>query len=82
MTFWSAMRSMGTSSSSTASIPTGARRGADPTPNPRKPGHARARRAAGTATREVNEEALLLLGEVHQLDTGLLMGATTKGNQT
>ena len=71
---WSATRAMGPSPGSDASIPMGARCGLDPTPNPRVPGHAAARRAAGTAPREPDEENNLLLCGVYRLDTGLLMG--------
>jgi hypothetical protein len=71
---WSATRARGTSPGSHASIPMGARCGPDPTPNPRVPGHAAARSAAGTASREPDEENNLLLCEPYRLDTGLLMG--------
>jgi hypothetical protein len=74
MALWSATRARGTSLGSDASIPMGARCGLDPTPNPRLPGHAAERRAAGTATREPDEENDLLLSGVYRLDTGLLMG--------
>jgi Cu2+-exporting ATPase len=39
------------------------------------PGHAAVRKAAGTASREFDEEENLFLSKLHQLDTGLLMGA-------
>ena len=72
---WSATGARGTSPGSHASIPMGARCGLDPTPNPRAPGHAAARRAAGTASREPDEATTLLLCWAYRLDTGLLMGA-------
>jgi hypothetical protein len=72
---WSATRARGPSSGSNASIPMGARCGPDLTPNPRAPGHAAERRAAGTVTREPDEEKNLLWCGVYRLDTGLLMGA-------
>lgn len=78
MAFWSATRAMGTSHCSIALIPMGARCGADPTPNLRVPGHATVRKADGTASHEFDEEDTLLLSKVHQLDTGLLMGAPQK----
>mgnify|MGYP001815930820 CR=1 FL=1 len=56
MAFWSALRSMGPSSSSYAWIPMGARCGSNPTPNSRKSGHVEARKTAGTVTRELDEE--------------------------
>jgi len=71
---WSATRATGASLGSDASIPMGARCGLDLTPNPRVPGHAAERRAAGTASREPDEESNLLLCGVYRLDTGLLMG--------
>jgi hypothetical protein len=74
MALWSATRARGTSPGSYASIPMGARCGPDPTPNPRAPGHAAARSAAGTASRESDEENNLLLCKAYRLDTGLLMG--------
>ena len=58
MTFWSALRSMGSSFGSTAWIPMGARCGPDPTPNLRKSGRAKTRRTAGTVTRELDEESI------------------------
>jgi len=75
MALWSATCARGTSPGSDASIPMGARCGLDPTPNPGVPGHAAARRVAGTASREPDEENNLLLCGVYRLDTGLLMGA-------
>ena len=74
MALWSATRARGTSPGSHAPIPMGARCGPDPTPNPRAPGHAAARRTAGTASREPDEENNLLLPGAYRLDTGLLMG--------
>jgi hypothetical protein len=81
MALWSATRARGTSPGSYASIPMGARCGPDPTPNPRAPGHAAARRAAGTATREPDEENNLLLCGVYRLDTGLLMGTPQRPDE-
>jgi hypothetical protein len=81
MALWSATRARGTSPGSYASIPMGARCGPDPTPNPRAPGHAAARSAAGTASRESDEEKNLLLCGAYRLDTGLLMG-TPQGQPT
>ena len=48
MAFWSAMRSMGTSHRSDASIPMGARNGHDRSQHQGKPGHAETSKAAGT----------------------------------
>jgi len=48
MAFWSAMRSMGTSHGSDASIPMGARNGHDRNQHQRTPGHAETSKAAGT----------------------------------
>jgi hypothetical protein len=79
MAFWSATCATGTSHRSIASIPMGARCGADLTPNLRMPGHAAVRKAAGTASREFDEEENLFLSKLHQLDTGLLMGAPQIG---
>jgi hypothetical protein len=79
MAFWGAIRATGTSLGSIASIPMGARCGADLTPNLRMPGHATVRKAAGTANREFDEEDSLLLSTVYLLDTGLLMGAPQGG---
>ena len=56
MAFWGATRAMGTSQGSTALIPMGAWCGADPTPNPRTPGHVTAFEAAGTANRAIDEK--------------------------
>jgi len=48
MAFWSAMRSMGTSRGSDASIPMGARNGHDRNQHQRTPRHAETSKAAGT----------------------------------
>lgn len=81
MAFWGATRAKGTSHGSTASIPMGARCGADLTPNQRTSGHAASAKTVGTANREVNEEDSLLPSKVHRLDTGLLMGAPQSRRQ-
>jgi len=74
MALWGAISAKGTSLGSIALIPMGARCGLRPEPNQRAPGHTKIRRVAGMAFRAIDEE-ILLLCNVHQLDTGLLMGA-------
>lgn len=72
---WSATCTRETSFGSMTSILMGARCGIPPEPNARGPGHSAERKAAGTVTRELDEEDLILLCEVYRLDTDLLMGA-------
>ena len=79
MALWGAISATGMSSGSIALIPMGARCVFNANPNPQVPGYATTRTAAGTATRETDEEPTLLLCGVYQLDAGLLMGAPTVG---